>query len=670
MSSLNRLLFPERTLIILLGWLCVFGSQLEGKKLKVPDWVRDAISRPVDYDAIGPRSAAAVLLNRRVDSFSARGVRNTKVRHVVHIRSIDGKDRAFARISKADSGTSINRFSAWMVYPSLKVESFGKSDLIRLGNHEGQFYSESSLEVLDRSRSARPGTYFAYEYEISQKTIIPESYHFFQDSVPVLDSRYELVLPDGWDSKIVPLNCQGIEGIDEEGERAWVGTDLPAIKKEFSGPPVFASVAMLGVSVYPSLEDRKRNGLVSFDSWAALAGFLEESQSDRMEANIAMKSKVASLLDGLSEDWDKIRAICEFVQSVNYIAVSMDLAKGGGLVPYPASFVFDKHYGDCKDMTVLARAMLAEAGIRSHAVIASIGKEKYVHPDWSSPIQFDHCILGVEVPEGIEAPGIVDLPEGGPILFFDPTAKYTVFGDLPISLQNSLVLVCSDQSSELIKLPISLPEDNLIKRRVSFSLGVDGSLAGRISETRFGVEADFMRGLSTQLSEEELNEYLKSWISLGTREARVSNVVVVEGSERNSIRLDLDFKAPRYARALGSKNLMVRPVFLSRWEWVPPAESDRTSAFQFHPWKLEEEIVLNLPEGSSVESIRDSYTQKTDYYSYSLSSIEEVSRVTLLRQHESQMRQVPKEGYLDVVDFFEKMTRAESAPIVVGLPGD
>ncbi len=88
---------------------------------------------------------------------------------------------------------------------------------------------------------------------------------------------------------------------------------------------------------------------------------------------------------------------------------------------------FKAHYGDCKDLTLLARQMLKIAGIDANICLFSgefNGDPQHRLPN---PSAFDHVILEVNV--------------DGQEYFVDPQAKGFDLGELPSSYDNAHVLV-------------------------------------------------------------------------------------------------------------------------------------------------------------------------------------------------------------------------------------
>ncbi len=129
-------------------------------------------------------------------------------------------------------------------------------------------------------------------------------------------------------------------------------------------------------------------------------------------------------------EYERIQAIGGYVQRIKYVAIEIDLARGGGYKPHYATDVFSKQYGDCKDKANLMRAMLKQAGIDSYLVVIYAGDRNHVRREWPSPHQFNHAIIAIKVNEDVNAPSILQHSTLGRLLIFDPTSSNTPVGDL------------------------------------------------------------------------------------------------------------------------------------------------------------------------------------------------------------------------------------------------
>src|SRR5213075_1499208 len=146
--------------------------------------------------------------------------------------------------------------------------------------------------------------------------------------------------------------------------------------------------------------------------------WLTELSDPQAAANEAMSAKAQSLAGGAGTEYEKIRAIAQFAQSVNYVSIQTGLGRGGGYRPHSAAEVFAKSYGDCKDKANLMRAMLKAVGIDAVPISIYSGDRDYVRADWPSPQQFNHCIIEVRVSDETHAATIIRDPKLGRLLIF------------------------------------------------------------------------------------------------------------------------------------------------------------------------------------------------------------------------------------------------------------
>jgi hypothetical protein len=164
------------------------------------------------------------------------------------------------------------------------------------------------------------------------------------------------------------------------------------------------------------------------------------------------------------------------VQNIRYIAIEVNLARGGGYQPHPATEVFANQYGDCKDKANLMRAMLKIAGIRSYLVGVYSGDRYHVNPQWPSPGQFNHMIIAIQVDDSITSPVAFVHPVLGRLLLFDPTDTGTPLGDLPEDEQGSYALVIAGKQGDLVQLPSAPAESNRSDITIAGTLSDRGTL--------------------------------------------------------------------------------------------------------------------------------------------------------------------------------------------------
>ena len=221
--------------------------------------------------------------------------------------------------------------------------------------------------------------------------------------------------------------------------------------------------------------------------------------------------KARELIASASTSLEKIAALAEFAQDVNYVSIQTGVGRGGGYRPHAAPEVLQNNYGDCKDKANLLRSMLDSLGIRSYPVAIYSSDRSFVREEWASPQQFNHAILAIAVEPDTDLPAAKDYDNFGRLLFFDPTDPHTPFGQMPEDEQDAWALLVAPESGGLIRTPSTAPEDNLLDRTVEVTLTEDGAIVAALREECFGDSASYNRALHNELAPPDYRKVIERW---------------------------------------------------------------------------------------------------------------------------------------------------------------
>lgn len=170
------------------------------------------------------------------------------------------------------------------------------------------------------------------------------------------------------------------------------------------------------------------------------------------------KVKADKIIAKCKTDREKIDSLYRFLQnSKRYVNVSMDL---GGIKSYPAEYVCNNGYGDCKALSNYMKSLLSHAGIKSEIALIYADETPYLFDPNLPSNQFNHVILCV--------------PNANDTLWLECTSSFHPAGYLGSGTQNRYALLIGDQGGKLVKTPGLTPEDCLIAKNVAFNAN-DGS---------------------------------------------------------------------------------------------------------------------------------------------------------------------------------------------------
>jgi len=562
-------------------------------RVHVPDWLAEAARQPTP--AWAPKDAKTVALySERQTIVNSDGAVETIVRKAYRILRPEGQ--AFGEVDVYFSNkTPIESLEGWCIPAEGKPYQVGRKDAAEVsGGDDWELYDDASEEVLTIP-AADPGNVVGYEYVKKGAPLLSQDEWRFQESVPVLEARYSLRIPDGWNFGVYWAHHSPVDpSSPAPGEHVWELRNIPAIAIE-DHMPAWGSIAGRMAVKFDSPGNTAQ--VEQAGSWRDLGLWYAQLAAGRRQPTPAIRQQVASLTAGESQTIDKIRSIATYVQqNIRYVAIEIGI---GGYQPHPAGEVFTNMYGDCKDKATLLSSMLAVIGVKSYYVVAQT-ERGVVQTGFPLITSFDHVILAIQLPPG-PSPSLfatVDDPKLGKLLFFDPTDEYTPFGFLPASLQDNSVLLVTGGGGELVHLPLVPPPANRLMRIGTFTLAPNGNLSGSVQEMRWGGPAATGReeylGVSPADRAKILDNYLAGFLNdfnLGS--ATLGNL----HQFNNVLVIHYQFIAEDYASATGSLFLL-RPAVLGESTPVPTIQTTRRYPLELLGTLLEtDDFRITLPPG-------------------------------------------------------------------------
>jgi hypothetical protein len=629
-----------------------------------PPWLRRVAALQVGK--YPPKVGAVVLLDEEEVRVEEGGRVTTTSRYAARILNRDGRGSAIGRTTYTTGTSKVREFRAWLVRPSGETKKYGKDKIIDIAlSQDFILYDESRARLIDAASDAEPGAVFGYESVVEEKSVVTQFEFAFQGRLPVLESRFTLSLPTGWKAQSATFNLEKLKpqiAGTNESSYVWELRDLPFLEPEPASPHVNALAPRLAVSFVPAEGARSGEGRV-FTSWTDVSRWQSELADPQSSPSEELAQKARALVADAKTDYDKIRAIGRYVQSVKYVAIETGIGKGGGYKPHAAADVFRKSYGDCKDKANLMRTMLKVAGVDSYLVAIYSGDRNYVREEWPSPHQFNHMIVAVKVPAEIAAPAAADYAALGRLLIFDPTDSETPVGNLPEDEQGSFALVINGDRGALLRMPVSAAEGNRLARSTNATLAADGSIAAQVQEQSYGDAATSARRFFHSRLRPDYVKSIERWVSNEASGAAVTQIEPGDDSENFSLKLS--FTAPNYGRSMRGQLLMFRPAVLSRREPLLLTEPTRRHPIVLNPETVEDVVHVKLPGGFKVDELPPDAKLSESFGSYEATFDVSGDDLVFTRKFQIRAATLPASEYKRVRDFFEKFWGVEQAPVVL-----
>jgi transglutaminase-like putative cysteine protease len=651
----------------LIGVLALLFVALPAKAATVygdetPSWVQQAAAIKVPaYEKDVP---AVVLVDERVTTVDSDGRINEVYNFAVRVLQREGREYAIGRVGYIPDSGKVKEMRAWLIRPGSQTKRYGKDETVDVAGDLNDVYNEYRLRTIVAVPDADVGSVFAYSYTREERSVFSQDDWAFQNSLPVLSSRYTLTLPSGWRAEAVTFNHANVEPRVNGTSYTWELTDLPPVPDEPLSPSLTHLVPRLAVSYYPPASTTSVS-IKTFANWSEVASWLSELGDPQVQVDDALARKAYELTALAKTEFDKIRAIASYVQNIQYISIQTGIGRGGGYRPHSSTEVFAKSYGDCKDKANLMRAMLKVVGIEAIPLSIYSGDPNYVRANWPSPQQFNHCIIAVKVSDQTKASTIIEDAKLGRLLIFDPTDGETPLGDLPYYLQGSLALVNSKASAELVKMPVTPPEMNQLERVATLQLQADGAIAGQIQENANGQTAARFRTEFRQLSKPDYHGMIERWLTSGATSARLNKIEPTDNVADGKFTLNVEFSASAYGQLMQGRLLVFKPAVVSRRESLALTAQQRKFPVVLRANAYSETVKVQLPAGFAVDEVPDAVKLETPFGSY-MTSYEVVGgELVFKRQLSQKATTIPAAQYDVVRKFFESIRAAENAPVVL-----
>jgi Domain of Unknown Function with PDB structure (DUF3857)/Transglutaminase-like superfamily len=580
-----------------------------------PDWLRQAAQQKVP--AYDKDTVAVILVDEIQNTVRDNGEIDVRHRRAIRLIRPEGR-REFGSIDvDFDKDTKISSLNGWTIQASGREIAVGEKDAVERGYLSDIEYSDTKVKTLVFPE-ATPGNVVGYEYVQRKRPYVFEDRWTFQHEVPVIATRFILNLPPGWEFSSTWFNYP--EGMPRTAgnEYTWELHDLPSVEVEPNMPPWRTVAGWAGIKYFPRDPALRAK---SSGSWKDIGLWYNGLTQSSRVSSPQIKQKVVELTSGISDPFQKIRILTDYVQrNIRYMAVEIGI---GGFQPHPAAEVFAHQYGDCKDKATLLSTMLHEIGIESYYMAVDTDRG-FILSSYPS-VQMNHMIVAIQlpdaIPDGILGPLIHD-SKLGRLLVFDPTNPYVPIGDLPWYLQANYGLLMGPDGGTLVSLPLIPPTLNRLLRQAQFQLNTNGDIAGNVRELEWGAPASAERGelLETQpakraeVFEHFLGNFLSNFALTG---ASLGNL------DQNDQTLAVNYKfiARKYASATGDDLLLFRPRILgdkSTYLLDLFAErKPRKYPIQFREaTQQSDSFDITLPEGYVADGIPDPMQADCEYASY------------------------------------------------------
>ncbi len=520
------------------------------------------------------------------------------------------------------------------------VKMISKKDIVeRSYISDYSFYEDDFLKEFSLKHNSYPySILYSYQYVQDEFLSIVDWSPVIESSIPTRKAILTLTVPVNYP---ILLYSQYIDKpeIDTTGtniEYKWSAKSTVVDSKQILSPPLRQMISFL--SVVPENFRYDKEG--SFKSWIQFGNWYCELLRGKDELPEKEKNIIGALIIGAKDDKEKIKRLYHYLQDeTRYVNISVET---GGLKPYPASYVADNKYGDCKALTNYFRALLKFSGINSYYALINAGSPKrQVNKGFPSQ-QFNHAILYIPAVDGGD-------------MWLDCTSKGP-FNYIGTFIQDRDALIIDANNSRFIRTP-ALKPDNVAEIRKIIVPNKMSQRTNLITHSEYrGETFEEISYIQKYYTETDQQKILKTLTNIGGAEIRNINIGDRHRDSQN-IMLESEMSVVNPYAQYGND------IFVSNFPFILPdfeKVSDREMPLQIDcPIYKIDTLVYKIPIGYRIKKISPDINITGEYGYFTQTILQEGTSIRLIKKMLINAGEYQLEKYGDFIDFVRKIEALE-----------
>jgi hypothetical protein len=382
----------------------------------------------------------------------------------------------------------------------------------------------------------------------------------------------------------------------------------------------------------------------SHASWAEFGNWVERLNAGLTKLPATEVQKIRNLVEGMKDTVDIIRTLYHYMQDqTRYVNVSLGT---GGMKSYPAEYVSNNKYGDCKALTTYLQALLQCVGIRSQKVL--VYRSEYpilFYPDFPSS-QFNHVLLMVPVSKDS--------------IWLENTSSIVAMGYVDVSVQNRPALLIEGMKSRMIRTPSISRENCAGERHVTVEWNSEGDAVLSLKHLGRGWEYEYMSELQNAVSSKSQTEYLDRFIPFNHYEIERYNLFSKD-RDSTAFRLDVRLRMTHWIQSVPNGLYFSQvPIYKGLYRYYKPGSCPIQIPL---PINMSDTVEYKLPANVQVVEKAEPITIVCPYGSYTSSYIFTDQKILNHKTLKIQGGILKPEEYKVLYEFIRKITDTEKKSI-------
>jgi hypothetical protein len=385
-----------------------------------------------------------------------------------------------------------------------------------------------------------------------------------------------------------------------------------------------------------------------FSSWKSYGDWQKQLNADVCSLTPEREAEIRKMTDTIKTDKAKAKFLYNYMQqNMRYVSVQLGI---GGLKPFPAMFVDQKKYGDCKALSNYMSALLKAVNIPScYAIINAENNEEPADPSFPFD-SFNHVILCV--------------PMKGDTTWLECTSSTQPFGVLGAFTENRRALIVNEDGGKLVNTPRSTAQENQFDSEAHVILDADGGAKAQIKIAAMGEYRDEYISLSSRKTDKQKEILIND---LGLKQPTVFDFTFGK-DDGFSKELDLNLEFDKFCDIKAGDKQFYHPMAFMLWDGTVPIFEKRKTDYYFDfPRQKSSITTIDLPAGFEVETLPVNQNLKFTYGSFEIKYLYDAAKnqVTSTAKFNLTNHVIPAEKYTEMQQYLDAVVKAQNKKLVI-----
>ncbi|MBN2486792.1 MAG: DUF3857 domain-containing protein [Bacteroidales bacterium] len=588
--------------------------------------------------------AVVDLLSKNISISGGKLIEKNLIEITINNRRGETHTWFYINYSKKEKIKNIN---AWIECPNGQVVRKLSAKEITTSSAVSDFslYEDDFIKYFTLRHNTYPyKIHFEYTRETSDFIHIADWTPIYNIKIPTQQAELTVDLPEDFEVQIFEqfVEKPAATNTSERVMYSWNSGYKSLIEYELYAPHL--STLIPKVTIVPK---NFRYGIPgSFESWQTFGEWQTKLLSGLHDLPPHEKMQINAILKNTSSQTETVELIYKYLQkNTRYINVSIGI---GGLKPYPASYVSQNKYGDCKALTNYMVALLAYAGIKGYYTIVQADDE--IEPlirDFPS-MQANHVICFI--------------PLENDTLWLECTKKSVPANYLGTFTQGRYAFVVDGAGSKFVQTP-ALTEPEVRNISVyTYHLSTLSACTVEIQKCLRGSGYELFLELSKEFNKQKQEEYIRENISSADFEL-LSWEIGQSNTRLPEINLNIDMKISGVLQKFNSEYI-VKPLPLPLPKFETLAKRKLDLVFNY-PVSMADTLRYISSNNLSFSIVPGPVSIETKYGSYKTIVTETGNLLEISRSLVIHAGHYPVEEYKAFYAFIQDIRDAENKNVIV-----